>query len=144
MSNSININRLDNRSNLSYDPVDQSDPDRTRDEFLEEQERLEKRKEEYFKTNLFKSRIIDTEINASLIFQTILYFHFYYTIICFMIQFFSVVFKLWIFVPDNVAWTRLFLVPSFLLFEMIRINKGYSANLKEQVIIFIYNLIVFN
>lgn len=76
-----------------YDPVNQSDPDRTRDEFLEEQENLNKKKEGLLKTNLFKSRIIHTEINASLTFQIVLYFNFYWAIICAMIQIFSISFK---------------------------------------------------
>lgn len=80
-------------NNPNYESVSQSDPDRTRDEYLEEQERINKRQQEYNKTNLFKSRIIHTEINASLTFQTVLYFHYFYTIMCFLIQFFSCLYK---------------------------------------------------
>jgi hypothetical protein len=76
-----------------YDPLNQTDPDRTRDEFLEEQENLNRKKEEFYKTNLFKSRIIHTEINASLTFQIVLYFNFYWAILCAMIQIFSISFK---------------------------------------------------
>jgi hypothetical protein len=38
--------------------LDQSDSERTRDEFLEAMENDKKKKEEYNKSNLFKSRII--------------------------------------------------------------------------------------
>jgi hypothetical protein len=75
-----------NKKNV-YDVVNQSDPDRTRDEFLEEQENLNKKKEGLLKTNLFK------EINASLTFQIVLYFNFYWAIICAMIQIYSISFK---------------------------------------------------
>lgn len=83
-------------SSSQYEPVSQTDSERTRDEFLEEQERINKRQQEYSKTNLFKSRIIHTEINSSLIFQTVLYYHYFYTIICFLIQLFSISFKVMI------------------------------------------------
>ncbi len=42
----------------NYERLDQSDSERTRDEFLEAMENDKKKKEEYNKSNLFKSRII--------------------------------------------------------------------------------------
>jgi hypothetical protein len=87
-----NIKKSKNQK-LKYEEISQTDPDRTRDEFLEEQEKLKDKKDELSKTNLFKSRIIHTEINSSLIFQTVLYFNFFYSIMCFLIQIFSVSYK---------------------------------------------------
>lgn len=52
-----NPSQIRNR-NTNYENINQTDPDRTRDEFLEEQERAKKRSEEFSSTNLFKARII--------------------------------------------------------------------------------------
>lgn len=82
-----------NQINSGYQTVIQTDLDRTRDEFEEEQELTKKKKEEMSKTNIYKSRIIDTEINSSLTFQIFLYYNFFYAIICFNLQFVSVIYK---------------------------------------------------
>jgi hypothetical protein len=132
MRNRTNIvNDINNNNN--YEPVSQGDSDRTRDEFLEAQEKMEKLNKEKKKTNLFKSRIIDTEINASLVFQTVLYFNFYYAIMCFFLQLFSDCYKIWVFNPNNISFVRLVLLFVFLIFEMYRLHLGYQANIKEQV-----------
>ncbi len=56
-TNRINISR--NRSgNINYEPVNQDETERTRDEFLEEQEKLNQQKEQLSKTNLYRFRII--------------------------------------------------------------------------------------
>jgi len=93
MEKILNNLKLRKKNFTSYDSINQSDPDGTRDEYLESQYKLEKKKEKYLKSNLFKSRIINTEINSSLILQIVLYYNFFYSIMCFLIQFFSACFK---------------------------------------------------
>jgi len=48
----------ENNNSDDYQRIDQSDSERTRDDFLEALEKDKKIKEEYNKSNLFKSRII--------------------------------------------------------------------------------------
>jgi hypothetical protein len=46
-----------------------------------------------------------------------------------------------VFTPDNIAWTRIFLIPFYVVFEMLRLSRGYKANIQEQVIIgYLFNL----
>lgn len=116
-----------------YKKLDQNDPDRTRDEFLEAEQNLENQKQEKNKTNLYKSRIIDTEINSSLIFQSVLYFNFFYSIMCFLLQIYSASYKLWIFSPNNLSYSKLALLFVWIIFEMIRLDLGYKANIRQQV-----------
>ncbi len=126
-------NRANPRLKNNYERLDQTDPDRTRDEFLEAQENLDKKKQEKNKTNLYKSRIIDTEINSSLVFHSVLYFNFFYSIMCFILQLFSASYKLWVFTPNNLSYTRLALLFVWIIFEMIRLDLGYKANIRQQV-----------
>jgi len=48
----------ENNNSEDYQRIDQSDSERTRDDFLEALEKDKKMKGEYNKSNLFKSRII--------------------------------------------------------------------------------------
>ena len=48
----------ENNNSDDYQRIDQSDSERTRDDFLEALEKDKKMKGEYNKSNLFKSRII--------------------------------------------------------------------------------------
>lgn len=52
------VNPSGNNFSEDYQRLDQSDAERTRDEYLEALEQDKKIKEEYNKSNLFKSRII--------------------------------------------------------------------------------------
>jgi hypothetical protein len=65
LSRSTVRNRSDirNLNNVNYDRLDQSDSERTRDEYLEALERDKQIKDEYNKSNLFKSRIIGKLFN---------------------------------------------------------------------------------
>lgn len=128
-----NTNRIGTNTKNNYEQLNQSDPDRTRDEFLEAQENLEKKVQQKNKTNLYKSRIIDTEIHSSLVFQSVLYFNFFYSIMSFFLQIFSVSYKLWIFIPDNLSLTRLIMLFIWIIFEIFRLDLGYKANIKQQV-----------
>lgn len=56
--NRSNIGNNFNNLNDNYERLDISESDRTRDEYMEAIENDKKIKEEYNKTNLFKSRII--------------------------------------------------------------------------------------
>lgn len=44
-------------------------------------------------TNIFKTRVIESEINSSLFLQVLLYYNFWYSIVCFAFQLVSVSFK---------------------------------------------------
>jgi len=114
-----------------YERIDQSDSDRTRDEFLEVLEKDKKIKEEYNKSNLFKSRIIgefkieiylkifsliDSEINASLILQIILYYNYYYSIMGFFFQFASCCYKVNIYCLKVFISAQLFIIRNIKLF----------------------------
>lgn len=88
-TNSNTPNLKNRMSKQKYESINQSESDDTRDEFLDDQERINKKINEMNKTNLYKSRIIHTEINASLIFQSVLHYNFYYAILNFLIQIFS-------------------------------------------------------
>jgi hypothetical protein len=129
-----NSNRKRTNSKNAYEPLNQSDSERTRDEFLEAQESLNQKINQKNKTNLYKSRIIDTEIHSSLIFQTVLYFNFFYSIMSFLLQLFSLSYKLWIFVADIISMTRLIMLFIWIIFEMFRLDLGYKANIRQQVI----------
>jgi hypothetical protein len=74
---------------VSYNILPQED----NTEYKEEEKIVMKKQQEMKKTNIFKSRIIDTEINSSLILQIVIYYQFYYTLMSFFIQFTSVAFK---------------------------------------------------
>jgi hypothetical protein len=80
------------RKKNSYQYINNTDSDRTRDELTEENNENKKRKE-LLNTNLYKSRIIDTEINSSLILQMLLYYNFFYSIMCFNLQLISTAYK---------------------------------------------------
>lgn len=54
--------RSGNNNSDDYQRLDQSEADRTRDEYLEALEQDKKIKEEYNKSNLFKSRIIGNRL----------------------------------------------------------------------------------
>lgn len=49
--------------------------------------------EQAYKTNKYKTRIVESEINSSLFFQKLLYYNTYYSIICFAFQIFSLSYK---------------------------------------------------
>ena len=67
-----------NNPEYSYLNASQNDLDTTRDDLEEERIELERRQEELNRTNFFKTRVIESEINSSLVFQISLYYNFFY------------------------------------------------------------------
>lgn len=57
MNNIERVNITRNRS-ANYNQINHEDTERTRDEYLEEQEKLNEQKDQLSKTNLYKFRMI--------------------------------------------------------------------------------------
>jgi hypothetical protein len=93
----MNIERVNiarNRSSeMNYQQLNQEETERTRDEYLDEQEKLNQQKDHLSKTNLYRFRIIDTEINASLTLQIFMYYNLFYSCLCFLILITSIGYK---------------------------------------------------
>jgi hypothetical protein len=58
MNNIERVNITRNRSEPNYERLNREELDRTRDEYLEEQEKLNQQKDQLSKTNLYRFRII--------------------------------------------------------------------------------------
>lgn len=135
-----------NNPEYSYLNASQNDLDTTRDDLEEERIELERRQEELNRTNLFKTRVIESEINSSLVFQISLYYNFFYSFLCFALQISSVSYKLYIYKNDNFAKCRLVLVLIWIIVEMIRLHMGYKANIQElfyDYLLFILVTVIF-
>ena len=91
--NDISRTNADIRNEQPYSTIAQNETDRTSDNFEEQNEILERRRADLLKTNLYRTRVIETEINSSLIMQIVLYFNFFYSCLCFPIQLFSITYK---------------------------------------------------
>ena len=63
--------------------------------------------EEKKKTNLFKSRIIETDIHSSLILQIIIFYQYYFTLMSFFIQFTSVSYKVFYLIEKRFGFSTL-------------------------------------
>lgn len=107
------------------DPLDSGEKN-----YLVNQEELI-RKEQAAKTNKFKVRVVESEINSNLFFQTLLYYNSLYSIICFCFQIISVSFKVWAFKLNNFSVTRLLLIIFWGIIEIYRLQLGYNANIEE-------------
>jgi hypothetical protein len=121
-----------NRSNSTYDDLE------------EERKRLKEEKNRIDESNLFKTRIIEAEINSSLRFQMLLYFHYFYLYLVVAINLGSSVHRLYIYRSKGII-PKLRVILSFVYFfeENLRIYFGYIGNLGESVkilIIIIINL----
>ena len=114
-----------------------NDLDSTRDDLEEERKELERKQAELNRTNLFKTRVIESEINSSLAFQIALYYNWFYCFLCFILQISSISYKLYIYTNDNFSKVRIVLVLVWIVVENIRLNMGYRANIQEIVIFFI-------
>jgi hypothetical protein len=121
------------RNRSGYAKVQKYDPEMTTDGYLREQDKIEQRKQMLMKTNLYKSRIIDSVINSSLALQITLYYNFFWTFICFGLQLFSVSFKVWVFLPTNFSMARFFMIFVWVLASYGRLLLGYHANINENV-----------
>lgn len=126
-------------NDAQYNVVPQNDLDSTIDDLEErslnevQRNRENIERNEKAKTNLFKTRIIESEINSSLIFQITLYFNFYYSFLCFVLQVSSISYKLYILINDRFAIVRIVLVLIWIFVEQVRIYYGYKANIQESV-----------
>ena len=119
-------------SNNSFVPAN-NDLDSTRDDLEEERKELERKQAELNRTNLFKTRVIESEINSSLVFQIALYYNWFYCFLCFVLQLSSIAYKLYIYTNDNFSKVRVVLVLLWIIVENIRLNMGYRANIQEIV-----------
>lgn len=115
-----------------YNSVVQNDLDSTIDD-LDDRSRRQAQSDEIAKSNLFRTRIIQGEINSSLLFQITLYFNFYYSLLCFVLQISSVSYKLYIYNYDKFPVVRTILVSLGIFIEQARIYYGYKANIQESV-----------
>lgn len=131
---------MNNQNNSFADLANQTDLNSTRDDLEEERRQLEAEQEEMTKTNLFKTRVIETEINSSLFFQIALYFNYFYCYICFVLQVSSVSYKIYVYMTDKFDYVRIVLIILWLFVEHIRLFYGYKSNIQESVsVIFDYN-----
>ena len=135
------MNNSEYQQNNSF-AVANNDLDSTRYDLEEERKELERKQAELNRTNLFKTRVIESEINSSLVFQIALYYNWFYCFLCFVLQRSSIAYKLYIYTNDNFSKVRVVLVLIWIIVENIRLNMGYRANIQEIVILFIYNNIV--
>ena len=135
------MNNSEYQQNNSF-AVANNDLDSTRDDLEEERKELERKQAELNRTNLFKTRVIESEINSSLVFQIALYYNWFYCFLFFVLQLSSIAYKLYIYTNDNFSKVRVVLVLLWIIVENIRLNMGYRANIQEIVILFIYNNIV--
>ena len=89
------------------------------------------KKEQASKTNKYKTRIIESEINSNLLFAILVNYNMYYSIICFSFQIISISFKLWTFNINSFSIIRIILVIFWGIVEIYRLNLGFKANIEE-------------
>ena len=153
MNNSIPQGSINDIDNNNYNNIDndsaalinnRDDLNTTETDLEDERRELERQQEELNKTNLFKTRVIDSEINSSLVFQVSLYYNFYYTFLCFILQLSSCAYKAYIFKQNSFTVVSLVLVVIWFIASLIRLNIGYSANIQESVSISAYTYLTFH
>lgn len=107
------------------------------DKLLTEDERI---KEEAAKTNKYKTRIVESEINSNLLFATLIHYNIYYSIVCFLFQIFTAFYKFWIFYSDILGQIKIALIFFWGFVEIYRLHIGFSSNVEE----YFPSLIIFN
>jgi len=115
---------------------DNSNLNSTYDDLQEEKRRLleNKNKNPVDDSNLFKTRIIESEINSVLRFQMILYFHYFYLYLMTAILIATSVFRFKIMRGKKVVPAlRIIICFVFFIEENARIYFGYVGNLGESV-----------
>jgi hypothetical protein len=117
------LNNMQNRNN---------DLNSTFDDLENERKRTQEELENMDNSNLFKSRIIETEINSSLFLQQLLYFNFYYVFLAFALQLSSHVYRIYIY-DVKAAKTGTVVLIIWFIQELARIYFGYTGNLRESV-----------
>jgi hypothetical protein len=81
-----------------------------------------------------KIRILETPISASLTFQMLLYYHFFYNMLYTVVIFTTIIYKLWVLQPNiiNILALIVGLIVWFPV-ELARLNYGYKGNINETV-----------
>jgi len=97
-------------------------------------------KEEAAKTNKYKTRIVESEINSNLLFATLIHYNIYYSIVCFLFQIFTAFYKFWVFHSDILSQIKIALIFFWGLVEIYRLHIGFSSNIDE----YFPSLIIFN
>ena len=117
------LNNMQNRNN---------DLNSTFDDLENERKKTQEELENMDDSNLFKSRIIETEINSSLFLQQLLYFNFFYDFLVFTLQLSSHVYRIYIY-DVKAAKTGTIVLIIWFLQEFARLYFGYTGNLRESV-----------
>ena len=117
------LNNMQNRNN---------DLNSTFDDLENERKRTQEELENMDNSNLFKSRIIETEINSSLFLQQLLYFNFFYDFLAFTLQLSSHVYRIYIY-DVKAAKTGTIVLGIWFFQEFARIYFGYTGNIRESV-----------
>ena len=123
-----------NSFSASYSDLNRSELNSTYDDLEEERKRLKEEKNLIDDSNLFKTRIIEAEINSSLRFQMLLYFNYFYLYLVTAIQLGSSIHRMYIYgYKKIIPKLRLILTIVYFIEENIRIYFGYIGNLGESV-----------
>ena len=115
------LNNMQNRNN---------DLNSTFDDLENERKKTQEELENMDDSNLFKSRIIETEINSSLFLQQLLYFNFFYDFLVFTLQLSSHVYRIYIYdvKAAKTGTKQQKLEQLFLLF-------GFYKNLQDYILV---------
>ena len=123
-----------NSFSASYSDLNRSELNSTYDDLEEERKRLKEEKNLIDESNLFKTRIIEAEINSSLRFQMLLYFNYFYLYLVTAIQLGSSIHRMYIYgYKKIIPKLRIILTIVYFIEENIRIYFGYIGNLGESV-----------
>ena len=122
----IQNNSLNNSQNRN------NDLNSTFDDLENERKKTQEELENMDDSNLFKSRIIETEINSSLFLQQLLYFNFFYDFLVFTLQLSSHVYRIYVY-DVKAAKTGTIVLLIWFFQELARIFFGYTGNLRESV-----------
>lgn len=79
-----------------------------------------------------KVRVLEIPMNSSLSFQMMLYYHFFFDLMYFVVIFTSIIYKLWI-LNFNIIDLLALIIGVFIWFpvELARLNYGYKGNINE-------------
>jgi Predicted membrane protein len=81
-----------------------------------------------------KVRILETPISSSIMFQMLLYYHFFYDIFYLCVIFTTLIYKLWILKPVIIDVLAIIIgVIVWFPVELARLNYGYKGNINETV-----------
>lgn len=78
-----------------------------------------------------KSRVLEVNMNSSLFFQMLLYYHFYYDLLYFGLIFSANVYKMMVFKSQPFVILGVILMILWAPIEFFRLNFGYKGNINE-------------